>query len=366
MIEAKYKDFAVEIEKAILCGRWQGRLPGMIKLSKELKANPATISKAFKLLAAKGILMIDGTKGTYITRPDARTRHNVIGAVGIGPDLNTRSDEWSAMEAEAERGGYRLIGIAHNSKIFVDDMDLLLQFPVDGYIFMYSSLTLEIAAFLRQKGVRFVACSKTVGIPDADYVDFDSERIFETGMRHLLDLEHRRIAYVEFHNENYRYSERILNQYKRLLAETDIPFNNDYFISASSDYYYSLHGEEYLNAFGKECAKLIAGCKERPTAALITSPATASAFVEELRKHSVRCPEDISVVVYEGRSKSEDFFTNIKLDYITRARRGTARLIDLLDNQRPQSTQELLVSELIVNKSTKPPQRGQPNRGAAS
>lgn len=53
------------------------------------------------------------------------------------------------MEERAAECGYRIVGVAHNNKPFIDNMRLLLQFPVDGYVFMYSSLTFEIAAFLR-------------------------------------------------------------------------------------------------------------------------------------------------------------------------------------------------------------------------
>jgi len=195
MIEPKYIELSEKIAIKIQTGEWKGRMPGVIKLSRELNVNPATVAKAFKILEKKGILSIDGTRGSFINNPKPRPQYKMIGVIGIS-DSPIYAEEWHAMEAATAKAGYRIIGIAHNNELFVNDMEILLRFPVDGFIFLYSSLTYEIATFLRKHNIMFVACSNTVGIPDVNFVDFDPENIFEKSLRHLIDRNHRRITYI--------------------------------------------------------------------------------------------------------------------------------------------------------------------------
>ncbi|OGV49410.1 MAG: hypothetical protein A2017_07935, partial [Lentisphaerae bacterium GWF2_44_16] len=280
-----------------------------------------------------------------------------IGVIGIRPDISYYSEEWAAMEEKAKEKGYRIIGIAHNNELFIKDMKLLLQFPVDGYIFMYSSMTAEIAAFLRKNGISFVACSKTVGLSGINYVDFDPESIFEKGMRHLIELGHRRIAYVEFNNPNYSYSERILNLYKKIISEAGLPLDESLFISRSQYYYYNIYKEDYCREYGKICAEELIAHGKKPSAALISSVNMADGFIDGLKKYNLKCPDDVSIVAYNERLRAETFFTDIELDHRGRASEVTAMLIELIDNPWSGARQKLIKSKLAVRKSSIPAEK---------
>lgn len=365
MIEARYIDLSEEIEKGIKQGRWQGRMPGVIKLSRELDANPATVSKAFKLLSEKGLLTIDGTRGTYITKHGSRTKHKVIGVIGIKPTSSYYAEEWEAMEAEARGKGYGMIGIAHSKDLFVEDKDmrLLLQFPVDGYIFMYSRLTFEIAAFLRVNGIPFVSCNVPVGIPGASWADFASERDFEKIMRYFISLGHKRIAYIDFHNQYYGYSERILNIYKKILTETGLFFDESLFFAGYPwEYYFSRYGEDYRRMYGAECARDIMKQRERPTAVLVKHPDMAYGLIEELKKYGLNVPGNVSVISYNShfRQNEKVFLTTFFNDYPKRSSTAVKMLMDLFDNPDTEPKQELIEGRIIVGKSSS--ETGERNR----
>ena len=354
MLETKYIDLSVLIEKGIKEGLWKERLPSVRELSKELNADPATVSKAFRLLSEKGFVSIRGNKGTYITQPGKCVKHKVIGIVGMGTDNPRYFEELSVMEKTAEANGYKVVGLVHKNDLFVKGMNLLLRFPVDGYIFMYSSLSPEIAFSLRENGIPFVACNKPTGIPGVNWVDFDSEAALEKGLSYLIGLGHKRIAHIDFYSTAYNYSERILNTYKKVLSESGIPFDESIFISKNIASYYHIYGENYLKAceaYGADCAVEIAKQKEKPTAVLIAYPQMAYSFIEKLKINKIKVPGDISVMSYNSFHDKDDFLTVLFNDYEKRSSTAVKILMHCIDNPYSEAKQELIESKIIVKKS---------------
>jgi len=353
MLETRYIDLSEEIARSIRAGVWTERLPGVIKLGKVLKADPATVLKALKVLEDKSLVTISGKKGTFITPPGEKPKHRVIGLIGIPTDAaQNYSTEFRAIEKNATKSGYRVVGISHNNELFVNDMDLLLQFPVDGYIFMYSSLTPEIAAFLKRKGMKFVACNNPVGIPGTNWVDIDSESVFRCGFEYLIKQGHRKIAYLEFFNPNYNYSGRIRSVCKEISMANGLAFNESLFISKNVGPYYKAHGESYLYTFGFECTKKLLTGPERPTAIIAINRQMGSGVRDALKKYDLRVPEDISIIIYFGQNEKEDFFSSVALDYERRAGIATDILMNLIENNSEDIRQELIIPDIVVRKST--------------
>lgn len=351
MIEAKYIELSEKIAEKIRNGEWQGRMPGVIKLSKELNVNPATVAKAFKVLADKGLLLIEGTKGTFIVPQKQRQKFKLIGIVGLDEN-DVYSEEWQAMGKAALKAGYRIIGISHNNELFADDLTLLLQMPVDAYIFLYSSINQEIAEFLNKNKIPFVACSNVAGIPDINFVDFNSEELFETALRYHIGQGHKHIAYVEFHSENYNYSKRISGVYKRILKESSLPFSPELFISHESCPYANKYGVSAFYQYGFDSAGIIMRMDLKPSAVIFTSTDMGKGFLEGLKKGSLKCPEDISVIVYGPKKGTEEFFTHIRLDYRKRAGAAVEMLLDMLENKPLKNDRVFIKSQLICKKST--------------
>lgn len=345
MVEARYTILSDLIAQGIKKGRWKGRLPGMIKLAKELDADPATLSRAFKLLADRGLVTIQGTKGTFITQPGQRARHKVIGIVGITSNKIVQSKEMDVMESEAGKLGYRLVVLAHNNIPFIDDAKLLLKFPVDGFIFMYSCLTFELAAFLREKGMPFVSCNNPVGIPGVNWTDFDSEGSFEMALRHLACLGGRRIAYIEYDNPYYDYTKRMLETYKRTLASLGLDFDKDLFISgnpANRD----VHVAEALEAYGRDCARKLVAKGKTPDAAVFATTEMCRSFMKEL-KASGAIAEDLPSFSYCSKYTDETELSTILYDYGERASLAVRLLADLIENPMAEAKRIPITRNLV-------------------
>lgn len=356
MLETKYIELSEKIAEGIKKGLWQERLPGVIKLSKELNADPATISKAFKVLADKGLVTINGKKGTFITKPGSRVRHNVIGIIGIDTTSEQLTGELRAMEENAASKGFSIIGIAHNNQLFVNAPDLLMKFPVDGYVFMYSTLTFELAAFLRNKGIPFVSCNDPAGIPGVNWVDFDSEISFKKALRHLISIGHKNIAYAEFFNPNYNYTERMIKIYKETFLEAGLPFREEFIYSSPKNDYFEKHGDNPYRRHGIDIAKKILSLKNKPSAIIMVSTDTAYGFAEHFKHCGFKIPDDMTVITYNGNRKDmkEDFFAVINNDYKKRASEAARLLISIIKNPIAEPQHILIDSIFLENKSCKP------------
>ncbi len=353
MIEAKYIELSCKIEDGIKKGVWKGRLPGIAKLGRELSVDSATVLKAFRVLANKGLLTIQGTRGTYITPHSKRPQHKVIGCIGLKPDNVIYSAEFEEMEKEAAKRGYNIVGLAHGRQLFAHGTDILLKFPFDGYIFMYSSLTAEIAAFLQGNGINFVSCNKPVSVENVNCVDFAAEKTFEKAMKYFVGLGHRRIAYFDFYNPNYptyNYRERILNTYKKVMAEARLPFDESLFVMREVEYE-AIHEKQFQKNYGRDCVKSLKN--NRPTAVL-THLGMGYGVLEEMNNNNLKVPDDMSIMVYNSRfyNDDDDFFTTLYLDYKKKSLHAVNLLLDLVNDPWEGAKIELLESKIIVKKST--------------
>ena len=149
MITPIYHSLSEKLEEYIHDRGLSGRLPGLGPLSREFGVNQLTMSKAIRLLEEKGLVTINGTRGTFVNE-ERRSRpvYKVIGLVGV-TKLDERDYILDNLEPYAERSGYHLLGITGSMELFATRTQLLTTFPVDGLIFCYSSLTSGIAAYLQ-------------------------------------------------------------------------------------------------------------------------------------------------------------------------------------------------------------------------
>ena len=145
MITPIYHSLSEKLEEYIHDRGLSGRLPGLGPLSREFGVNQLTMSKAIRLLEEKGLVTINGTRGTFVNE-ERRSRpvYKVIGLVGV-TKLDERDYILDNLEPYAERSGYHLLGITGSMELFATRTQLLTTFPVDGLIFCYSSLTSGIA-----------------------------------------------------------------------------------------------------------------------------------------------------------------------------------------------------------------------------
>jgi DNA-binding transcriptional regulator YhcF (GntR family) len=256
MIKPIYCELSEKLEDYISKRNLSGRLPGLSLLSKEFGVHQVTMSKAVKLLEKKGLLTINGTRGTFINeRPGGRPVHKVIGVIGLSH--NRERDNFIAKLGKSiKKSGYTPIGITISEESFAKNPELLSHFPVDGFLFCCSSLTDDIA-------------KQTLG--------------------------HHRIAYISPATApEYQHHAKWIHTIIRNSMQDD--FDDKLF------YNFPLNWQELFQTekLAPEINRMLhyfASLPEPPTAILAPSE-TGMEIISQIEKYGLDCPKDISVFFY--------------------------------------------------------------------
>lgn len=163
---------------------------------------------------------------------------------------------------------------------------------------------------------------------------------------HLLELGHRRIAYLGG-PETAECNQARLHGYMAALTASGVPVEERYIIPGI---FRSEHGVR-----GMKALLMLDG---RPTAIFAASDSIAMGVLAEARRQGIRIPEDMSLVGFDGTHQAEESvppLTSVSqplqemgraaLRFVLRQARG-----DVLDSRRVE-----LATRLVIRESTAPP-----------
>jgi len=130
---------------------------------------------------------------------------------------------------------------------------------------------------------------------DCDKVLFDRSQNTYTAMRHLLDLGHQEIGFYvgswPVAGNNPR-----LAGLKTALAEFNVPLSQKWLDFADDADNFAYRTNEDL---GIQLAEYYLSLKKRPSAMCIVNDMIAASFVNIVRAHGLRVPEDVSVIGHD-------------------------------------------------------------------
>jgi DNA-binding LacI/PurR family transcriptional regulator len=166
--------------------------------------------------------------------------------------------------------------------------------------------------------------------------------------QHLIDLGHRRIAYLsDFLRTPFHPSMRLRYQgYKESLAEAGIPYNPTY----------QIEGERgRINA--RAMAKDLLSQECPPTAIFAASDTQAIGILEAAAEMGIRVPQDLSVIGYDDIRDAEYVnLTTINQHLEKSGVEGANMLLELLSNPRHHARLEQTIAvDLVVRSTTAPP-----------
>jgi len=346
MRKAKYITISEQIEKAIADDVYQDQLPGLYKLAKTYKTTHITISKALRLLEEKGLVSVNGTRGTFISTNSNFRKHRVIGVIGFSGD----EEELKAIEKTAREFCYYIVALGSNSsfrQLLQDTPEFLFKFPADGYIIAQSFLTSKLATVLRRNGITFISTNRIIKPAGISWVDYHAEGNLLKIINKIKSYGHRRIAYVEFTNLKYQYSERVHKAYQKIVHSSD-GFIKEYFFSpGTQEEYLQHHGPDYYSRFAEDAVKWLLGLKQRPTAVIVLGATVADFMIENLKKVGIAVPEDVSIVTYFERGDNKKHLAGLYVDCVKRATLASQILFNQIKYQKCSVVQEFVNSEFI-------------------
>ena len=332
MIKPKYIDLSRQLKKAIESGKWQNRLPGVFRLAEEYGVDPATVSKALKIIEKEGIVTINGRRGTFISGREPRPVHKIIGVVGAGED--TRADLLIIKEY-FKLFNYDVMAISQNDDLLKNNPQFWTKLPVDGLIFMYSTLTAGLISELRQSGMPFVSANKIVDLPGITWVDFGSEDGLADLIRHFYGLGHRRIAFAEIYHKQNNFTERLRKVYHDTCTELDCFDEKLFYTPVETD--------------NLACDFLDMGTGA--TAIISLNYSIAQAFRTAAQERNLKIPGDLSLATYKGEDQ-DDFFTLSYFQSNKRSRLAAELLWEKIQYPDIGIKQIILPNILIPGKSS--------------
>lgn len=335
MIKAKYIDLSKVLEKAIETGKWQDRLPGVFRLATEYNVDPATISKALKLLEQKGIVTINGRRGTFISKHETRPIHKIIGVVGASEEDNVTCHDLAIIKEYFKNLNYEVIAISQNDDLLRTNPQFWAKLPIDGLIFMYSTLTRELISELRQNGMPFVSTNKIIGLPGISWVDFGGTDALAELIRYFHKLGHRRIAFVDIEHNKNNFTERLQKAYCDTCAKLNCLNEELFYVSDKID----TLADDFLNM------------NTGATAIISLSYGIAKSFKKAAEARNLEVPGDLSLASYKSEDY-DDFFTISYYQRDKRARMAGELLWGKIQDPSTKVKQIILENKLVPGKSS--------------
>lgn len=242
-----------------------------------------------------------------------------------------------------------------NTTILLDehtDFAALRPKEVCGYLILGTNDRQEehLLPLMMQSGLPFVFINRLMGNLHVSCVNIDDAQATELAVNHLLELGHKRIAFIGG-NENFPNTKIRCSSYKRVLTAAGIGFEKELV----------LYGD-YSEQSGAEMADRLLLLNQFPTAVCAASDSIAIGFMQRLSERGVSVPEDVSIIGFgniEASAYISPALSTIAQNSLEMGRIAALTLMQLMDNSCIYSQQVLIRTALVIRDSCCPPRKRQ-------
>lgn len=223
-------------------------------------------------------------------------------------------------------------------------LSIVEQAAVDALLIATLNVSDEQRDLLTQAGIPFVTLSDACA-DEVNCISPDNEHGGYLATRHLLEIGHRRIAYVgDKFPDPYGFptSELRYNGYLSALKEYNVPHRAEYVRLGK-------HGEDMAHQLTEQ----LLGLPEMPTAIFAMSDIQAVGCIEAIREAELRVPEDISVIGFDDVQLSRYIgLTTIRQHLEQGGYLGMQLLLDMLNTPDNVARRHLPELEVVVRGTT--------------
>jgi len=225
--------------------------------------------------------------------------------------------------------------------------DLPRQTRVDGLLVIGLPLNSIQSDQFHQAGIPIVSID--VASPGVHLVSVDHVQGSKMAVRHLLELGHRKIAFVsDVLNDPYGFvaTKQKYQGYCETLEEAQLPIPPEY-------HQHGEHGREAARKMGAALFSL----PDPPTAIFAASDTQAIGVMEAAREVGIKVPEQLSVIGYNDIRDAEYMnLTTIHQPLYESGLTGAQILLQAIENPSEEFEKVILPISLVVRKTTAPPQ----------
>jgi len=242
---------------------------------------------------------------------------------------NTSSFQASILMGAEEEASYRGLGVSARILVPEDAVRAVSTLPSDrhttGFILAGNVQAMAFKAPLRSSVVAVEDIARNV-FPKLDTVAADVRGSSSIATNHLIDLGHRRIAFVSCESS----TERSTEQFQGFFCA-----HIDRGIACSR---WTLNGRrryETINAIVE-----MLGRADRPTAFVAVDPEAGQAIISACRQAGLRIPWDVSVIGLDAFPFAEYSDPSMSTVVVDRVKLGRLAVCQLIERQRKLSNQD--------------------------
>lgn len=219
---------------------------------------------------------------------------------------------------------------------------LLIEQRVDGVIIASSRMDSQAAEMLTSAGIKVVLFNRHPEQYSVSFVGVDNEGGGYLATRHLLDLGHRRIAFIRGTRGASTSIEREQG-YRRALGEYGIEPDPE--LIGWGDY----HPE-----VARTAADLLLRMKNRPTAVFAANDVMALSVIDAATSLGLRVPEDLAVVGFDDIAIASHRLIGLSTihgDLGQLSREATTLLLEAVNGNLTEPVRKILPVYLVVRRT---------------
>lgn len=312
-------------------------------INDEPNVSPATRDKVSKAIARLKFTPSRAAKSL------ASRKAFTIGLLYDNPCAHYVANVQAGVLEECEKRGYDLIVHPRTSpgyELSREVISLYNQARFDGVILTPPLCDNQtILAALSEEGVPTTLIAPGSPLAMFPSVVTDDERAAYEMTRYLLDLGHRKIAFVSGHPAHLAVQQRTAG-FIRAMSESGVPIDDGMII-------------EGFNSFscGVEAAKKLFGRSQRPTAIFAANDEMAAGVLSIAHDQGLRVPSELSLAGFDDIPIATQLWpplTTVGQPIRQMARRATSLLLDLVGGSAvpTPAAAEQISSRLIYRQST--------------
>lgn len=358
------------------------RIPTELELSETYQVSRITAIRAVKELEQRGIVYRQKARGTFVNEPQywqraegERQPEAASQPAAPAPALPILSvimpfaqefgyDILRGVEQAAHRLGYYVT--FHDTQNDPErERDILQQLRTDGIggIVLYpcqsfSNIT-EISSMIIEK-FPFVVIDRDMPGLNISRIESDNYQGSYNATRHLIELGHRRIAFLVQEMKEIVPAQQRYRGYCQALVDAGIPLRREWLLDTREQFPYILDSDPEYRA--KLDRAIIAhwweSGLEPPTAVVAQNDISALFLMKSAIEHKIRIPEQLSLTGFDNLSFAQHLdvpLTTVEQSFHTMGEKAVELLIQQIQTGEFTPRQLTLETRLIVRESTAPP-----------
>lgn len=330
-------------------------------IAKEAKVSPATVSRVLSggaNVSEEKKRLVNDIMQKYDYRPNAlargltKSKTETIGIIVADCENPYYAKTISVCEEECDKRGYLALIASTRSRFDLEPLYLkrMIDMRVDAVILLggltdsreISAEYLDLVGTIASK-IPVVSTGRLDGVK-AFRVSLNEIKAAEVVMSHLLEMGHRKIAFIGGDaGERSTYDKRV--RYRTMLRENGIDYRDDYVVDSTYDID---GGYKAVNALLDRLEP-----SDYPTAIIAINDFSAVGAMSAIKEHNLRIPEEVAVVGFDNTYMAKALsITSVDYDYQTFGEKLTGTAIRAMEEDTDTIPPEQLISVRLKKRTS--------------